>query len=161
MNSNSLRLMSDQFKNREIEKYYTAWLLSAPPQEEGRIELPIKRHPVDRLKMTVHEHGKMAVTVYRLLKVILSKKGRKYSLVDINIETGRTHQIRVHMAHLKCPVVGDPIYSRSSKEFEKKYGLLLFARRIVFKHPLTGKKMDFELELPERFIKFEKNCINL
>ncbi|MDH5656254.1 MAG: RluA family pseudouridine synthase, partial [Spirochaetia bacterium] len=94
LNSNALWKMSDQFKDRTVQKYYTAWLLAAPPQEKQRIELPIKRHPVDRLKMTVHEDGRSSVTSYELEKVVISKKGRKFSKVNLQIETGRTHQIR-------------------------------------------------------------------
>lgn len=158
-NENAHRRMASIFQERKIEKGYSAWLLSTPSHLEGRIELPIARNPVERHKMRVDDSGREAITEYQIEKFVPSRKGRKYSFANINILTGRTHQIRVHMAHSGAPVVGDPLYSRSSSEFEK-YGMLLLARSLKFSHPFTEKPMEFEIDLPERFVKFGEVCEN-
>jgi 23S rRNA pseudouridine1911/1915/1917 synthase len=160
LNEVSHRKIASQFERRTVEKEYVAWLMSAPALQADRIELPIKRHRVERKKMSVDPKGRMAVTEYRIEKAIASNKGRKYAFATIRIETGRTHQIRVHMAHIGCPIVGDPIYSRSYREFEK-FGMLLLARRLAFTHPVTCERVEFKIELPERFLEFERRCPHL
>ena len=156
------RRMSAAFKNREIYKEYLAWLLAAPRETRGTVKLPIERHPSERLKMRIAETalGRDATTHYDVQQTIVSRRGRKYARALIRIDTGRTHQIRVHMSHLGSPVVGDPLYSRSASRFEK-FGLLLLARRLRFCHPVSGKELEFELETPERFLDFERECDNL
>lgn len=149
--------LSRLFQRREVEKEYLAWLSGAPPESSGRIEQPLRRHPQDRMRMQVHPSGRMAVTEYTVLDTKVSRKGRKFTLVRVNLLTGRTHQIRAHFAHLKCPVVGDDLYSSSSREFSK-FGLLLLSRRLSFRHPVTGQGLDFEAPLPERFLEFERKC---
>jgi 23S rRNA pseudouridine1911/1915/1917 synthase len=149
--------LSKQFQNRKIEKTYYAWLVQTPNLKIGKIDLPLKRHPHERLKMIVDPKGRKAITNYEVVKVINSKKGRNYTLVKINIETGRTHQIRVHFQHLRCPIVGDGLYSRSANEFQS-FGLLLFSQRLKFQHPITNEWIENELEFPERFQKFEENA---
>lgn len=156
---NAHRLMAEIFQKREVIKEYAAWLINTPDVLEDTIDAAIKRNRVDRLKMKVDPSGRTAQTEYHIQESIVSRKGRKFAFADIRIHTGRTHQIRVHMAHIGCPVVGDNLYSRSAKEFEK-YGLLLLAKRLAFTHPITGKDLDFRLDLPERFERFEKNCRN-
>ncbi len=151
------RKLVKQFQDRTVEKEYAAWLLSAPSEGEGTIDLPVRRHPHDRTRMRIDATGRNAVTHYKITKLIKSRKGRKYAFAEIRIETGRTHQIRVHFAHSGSPVVGDSLYSKSAKEFEK-FGLLLFARRLKFNHPRTGEPLEFELPLPERFLEFERKC---
>jgi 23S rRNA pseudouridine1911/1915/1917 synthase len=158
-NDRSLWKLSEQFQLREVEKEYNAWLLASPGEVSGTVDLPIARHPVERTKMRIDSGGRNAITLYEIKKSVVSKKGRKYSFAGIRILTGRTHQIRVHMAHLGAPVVGDPLYSRSAREFSA-YGLLLFARRLSFRHPVSGKSLSFELSLPERFLEFERKCPN-
>lgn len=150
--------ISAMFQRGEIEKRYYAWLIQGPNTSEGRIQSPIGRHPTERLKMCVRKDGRKAVTNFKIIKTVNSRRGRKYSLVDIHIETGRTHQIRVHFQSLGCPVVGDKLYSRSAEEF-KKYGLLLFAQRLRFKHPFKEEQIEVELPFPENFLKFEKEAI--
>ncbi|HMV42848.1 MAG TPA: RluA family pseudouridine synthase [Leptospiraceae bacterium] len=145
------------FQKREIEKQYYAWLVQTPKLPTGRIELPLGRHPTERLKMCVRNDGRKAITNYQIEKSISSRKNRNYSLAKIQIETGRTHQIRVHFQSMGCPVVGDMLYSRTGNEFSQ-YGLLLFSQKIRFKHPFTKKIIDISLPFPERFTRFEKEA---
>lgn len=145
------------FQNREIDKQYYAWLVQTPKLPSGRIELPLGRHPTERLKMCVRKDGRKAITNYQIIKSISSRKNRNYSLAKIQIETGRTHQIRVHFQNMGCPVVGDMLYSRTGNEFSQ-YGLLLFSESIKFKHPFSQKLIDISLPFPERFVRFEKEA---
>ncbi len=156
---NAHRKLADLFSSRNIKKKYLAWLMAAPPEMEGRIEQPLRRNPIDRLKMTVHPSGREAITEYSVLESIDSRKGRRFTLVDLNILTGRTHQIRVHMAFSGCPVVGDPLYSRSSAQFSK-FGMLLFAYNLTFTHPFTSETLNFLIEPPQRFLDFQRKCEN-
>ncbi|MDX1957767.1 MAG: RluA family pseudouridine synthase [Leptospiraceae bacterium] len=150
--------LSKQFQERTIQKIYYAWLVQAPNEREGIIEAAIQRHPKERLKMQVNPKGRKAITVYEIKRTISSRKGRLFSLAEIQIKTGRTHQIRVHFQYKNCPIVGDKLYSRSASEFEK-FGLMLFSHKIGFIHPRTREKMQFVLPFPERFEKFEKEAI--
>ncbi len=157
---NAHRRFSDLFRLRLIEKEYLAWLLAPPPDSSGEVNQPIKRHPMERTKMMVNPTGRPSRTGYVVEKSCISRKGRKFTFVRLNLYTGRTHQIRVHMSYLGAPVVGDPLYSRSSKEFNR-FGLLLLAHRIKFHHPFLDREMEFQLELPQRFLDFEQHCGNL
>lgn len=149
--------MSKMFQERNINKIYYAWVLQSPIEPEGTINMPIGRHPKDRLKMTIREDGRNAITHYKTIKVVNSKKGRKFSLLEINLETGRTHQIRVHMQSISCPIVGDLLYSRTGMDY-KKYGLMLLAKSISFIHPYSGESVTAEIDFPERFDNFEQNA---
>lgn len=142
------------FEKRQIKKEYLAWLSGKLPSSSGRIELAIGRHPVQRTKMRVHPNGRMAITEYQQLEMIQSIRGRRYYKVRLNIHTGRTHQIRVHMAHLGAPVIGDRQYSRSAAKYER-FGMLLLAQKLGFIHPLTGEHLEFFLPEPERFGEFQ------
>lgn len=155
----ALRALSARFKERSVLKEYWAWLLASPPRDRDVVSLPLERHPVQRLKMRIAKPGtgREAISIYRIERVIPSQKGRRFTLTRIRIRTGRTHQIRVHMAHLGAPVVGDPLYSRSASHFSS-CGMLLLARRLRFHHPLEGRELEFELEFPERFVDFEQRC---
>ena len=146
------------FKTRKIKKTYIAWVWGGMLEEKGIINLPIKRDKNDRLKMQiVAESGREAITNYKTLTAINTPKGRKFSLLELNPLTGRTHQIRIHLAHNKCPVVGDRLYTKNKLD-NKNFGLLLFAKSLKFLHPFTNKIMFFELEQPERFNNFEDAC---
>ncbi|EQA53272.1 pseudouridine synthase, RluA family [Leptospira kmetyi serovar Malaysia str. Bejo-Iso9] len=149
--------LSELFRKREIEKKYYAWVQGHPPDEAGTIDLPISRHPVERLKMTISPKGRRSVTNYKVLKYINSRSGRKFSFVEIGLETGRTHQIRVHFQSQRCPVVGDLLYSRVGAQYES-YGLQLIAYSLRFIDPFTGEKIEATLPLSERFLRFEKNA---
>lgn len=141
------RKLSDDFKYHHIDKIYNA-VVKGHPEPSGRIDLPIGRHPGDRKKMAVitdpGQSSKNAVTEWKVTEFL-----KDYALVKIFLHTGRTHQIRVHFSHIGHPVVGDPIYAKDSKRFQS-YGLALVARRIEFGHPVSGKRMAFEVQLPDR-----------
>ena len=112
--------------------------------------MPIGRSKVDRKKMAVDKEGKVAITHFKVLK-----RFEKYTLLELKIDTGRTHQIRVHMSYIKHPVVGDMVYSSGKNEFGVE-GQMLHAYSLDFTHPVTKKKMHLEAELPEYF----KDVIN-
>ena len=131
--------LAKMFLKKEVEKRYYAWTIQSPKEQSGRIESPIGRHPTERIKMCIRKDGRKAITNFKMIKTITSRKGRHYTLCEIFIETGRTHQIRVHFQSMGCPVVGDMLYSRSGKEFEK-FGLLLVSQRLRFQNPFKERK---------------------
>jgi len=115
-------------------------------EESGRIDAPIGRHPINRLKMAVtFRNSKEAVTHYQVLK-----RYRSHTWVRLRLETGRTHQIRVHMAYIGHPVTGDPLYGKKCSLMDTR-GQVLHARCLEFAHPVTGQPMRFETELPDYF----------
>jgi 23S rRNA pseudouridine1911/1915/1917 synthase len=135
-----------QFKARKTEKEYLALVWGAPPPE-GRMETLMGRHPVHRKKMAVlKKGGREAVSNYKTLE-----RFDAVSLVRVVIETGRTHQIRVHLAHMGHPIVGDAVYGRARSHTlpEKPERQMLHAVRLVFNHPETGKRLSFEAPLFE------------
>lgn len=137
--------MSEQIQNREVKKTYLALVKGAVPENEATIKMPIGRSAKDRKKMAVTSKGKEAITHFKVLE-----RFEKYTYLEVNIETGRTHQIRVHMAEIGHPVVGDMIYSNGKNEFNIE-GQMLHAHRLEFKHPITGKAMCLEAPLPKYF----------
>lgn len=142
--------MSTQIKNREVKKIYIALVKGNINENEATINMPIGRSTKDRKKMAVRKEGKEAVTHFKVLK-----RYGDYTLLKIKIDTGRTHQIRVHMAEIGHPVVGDMVYSKGKNEFGVE-GQMLHATSLDFKHPITGKEMHLEADLPEYF----KNVLN-
>ncbi len=138
------RELQRQFKDREVEKTYLALLDGHPPSEVGRIEAPIGRDLKDRKRMAVvaERHGRMAITEYTTLQ-----KFTAHTLVQANLLTGRTHQIRLHFAYLKCPLVGDTVYGRRkpSVPLARQF---LHAARLTFKLPGTGLPKTFSAPLP-------------
>lgn len=142
--------MSTQIKNREVKKIYIALVKGNINENEATINMPIGRSTKDRKKMAVIKEGKEAVTHFKVLK-----RYGDYTLLKIKIDTGRTHQIRVHMAEIGHPVVGDMVYSKGKNEFGVE-GQMLHATSLDFKHPITGKEMHLEADLPEYF----KNVLN-
>ena len=137
--------MSEQIKDRKVKKIYIALVRGVVPEDEATISMPIGRSTKDRKKMAVSKNGKEAVTHFKVLK-----RYPKYTLLEIKIDTGRTHQIRVHMAEIGHPVVGDMVYSNGKNEFGVE-GQMLHAKSLDFKHPVTGKEMHLEAELPKYF----------
>ena len=137
--------MSKQIKDRQVKKIYIALVKGNISEDEATINMPIGRSTKDRKKMAVRKDGKEALTHFKVLK-----RYEKYTLLEIKIDTGRTHQIRVHMAEIGHPVVGDIVYSNGKNEFGIE-GQMLHARSLDFKHPITGKQMHLEAELPQYF----------
>lgn len=137
--------MSEQIKNREVNKIYIALVRGNVQEDEATINMPIGRSIKDRKKMAVIKSGREAITHFKVLK-----RYPRYTLLEIKIDTGRTHQIRVHMAEIGHPVVGDSIYSNGKNEFGVE-GQMLHAKILDFKHPITQKQMHLETELPEYF----------
>lgn len=147
--------LSAQIKVHSFLRRYHAILYGRLSDDSGTVDMPIGRHPTDRKKMAVYDNVKIgvrnAVTHYRVLE-----RFDNYTYVELTLETGRTHQIRVHMAYLGHPVVGDDVYAASfvKKDKNKFSGQLLYAKEIGFVHPITGKEMSFEGELPDYFSQF-------
>ena len=137
--------MSEQIKNHEVRKTYIALVRGCVKENEATIDMPIGRSNSDRKKMAVNKNGKNAVTHIKVLK-----RYDKYTLLEINIETGRTHQIRVHLSHIGFPVIGDYIYSNGKNEFGVM-GQCLHAKELEFKHPISGAEMKLQAPLPEYF----------
>lgn len=135
--------MSEQIKNHEVTKTYVALVRGAVKENEATIDMPIGRSNSDRKKMAVNKNGKNAVTHIKVLN-----RYDNYTLLQINIETGRTHQIRVHLSHIGYPVIGDCTYSNGKNEFGV-IGQCLHAKCLEFKHPITNKEMKLEAPLPE------------
>lgn len=145
-------LMSEQIKNREVNKHYIALVRGIIKENEATINMPIARSKKDRKKMAVDKDGKEAITHFKVLK-----RYDNYTLIDLKIDTGRTHQIRVHMAEIGHPVVGDEVYSNGKNEFNVR-GQMLHAKSLDFKHPITKKEMHLEAEIPQYFVDIIKIC---
>lgn len=141
--------LTDMLKNHEIEKTYIALVRGIIKENEATINIPIARSISDRKKMAVARNGKEAITHFKVLK-------RSYendcTLLEVKIETGRTHQIRVHLSYIGHPVIGDDVYSNGKNKWGIK-GQCLHAQNLKFKHPITGKQMDIQAELPDYFKK--------
>lgn len=135
--------LAEQIKNKTCHRNYLAVLDGNLKENEGRIETFIKRDPKDRMKMSVQGSGRVAITDFKVLK-----RFEKCCLVEFALQTGRTHQIRVHSKYLNHPIVGDRLYG---KEVKGLAGQLLHAYKISFVHPRSGKLMTFEAELPDYF----------
>ena len=139
--------MSEQIKNHQVKKTYIALVRGAVKENEATINMPIGRSTSDRKKMAVNKNGKEAITHIKVLK-----RYDRYTLLEVNIETGRTHQIRVHLSHIGYPIIGDYTYSNGKNEFGV-VGQCLHAKKLEFKHPITNKEMKLEAPLPQYFEK--------
>lgn len=144
-NNEAHLFLSAQLKERKAIRKYIALVNGNIKEDRGTINKPIARHPNDRKKMAVVSGGREAVTHYNVLE-----RYGGYTLVECILETGRTHQIRVHMASIGHSIVGDPVYG-IKKEKYKLNGQLLHAKTIGFVHPSTGEMMEFTSELPDYF----------
>ena len=137
--------LSEQIKEHRVKKTYIALVRGIVKENEATINMPIGRSEKDRKKMAVMKKGKEAITHFRVLE-----RYDKYTLLQVNIETGRTHQIRVHLSQIGYPIVGDEVYSNGKNEWNIK-GQCLHAKSLEFTHPITGEKMYLEARLPEYF----------
>ncbi|MGG7163990.1 RluA family pseudouridine synthase [Clostridium ihumii] len=153
-NDNSHNELAKQFKDHSITRTYYALVEGKLKSDTGSIDAPIGRHPVDRIKMAVVKDGKRAVTHYEVIE-----KFNHYTLVKCNLETGRTHQIRVHMAHIGHPLVGDEIYGFKKQKF-KLQGQVLHAKDLGFIHPTTKEYVEFSSKLPIYFEDLLNNLRN-
>ena len=140
--------LSDQIAKKTCRREYLALCEGVLKENGGTVDTFIGRHPTDRVKMAVLPEGKgrRAVTHYKVVK----RYNKGYTLVHFTLETGRTHQIRVHCRHLGHPIVGDPVYGIKKQKFELN-GQLLHAFRLTLSHPRTGKRMTFEAPVPAYF----------
>ncbi len=138
--------LSEQLKNHEVKKTYLALVRGIVKENEATINMPIARSQKDRKKMAVDKKGKEAITHFK----VLERFGNDYTLLKVNIETGRTHQIRVHLSYIGYPIIGDEVYSNGKNKWNIK-GQCLHAWKIEFKHPLTGEEISLEAEIPKYF----------
>ena len=138
--------LSEQLKNHSMKREYYALIEGRLKNDSGTINKPIEKNKKDRLKMGIVEDGKLAVTHYEVLE-----RYNGYTLIKCILETGRTHQIRVHMSSIGFPLVGDPLYGFKRQKF-KLDGQMLHAKTLGFIHPETNEYMEFNSELPKYFI---------
>ena len=139
--------LSEQIKNHKVKKTYIALVRGNVKENEATINMPIGRSTKDRKKMAVTKNGKEAITHF---KVLQRYPQHNCTLLEVKIETGRTHQIRVHLSQIGYPIIGDMVYSNGKNEWGIQ-GQALHAKSLQFKHPTTGKEMFLEAELPEYF----------
>ena len=137
--------LSEQLKKHEIKKTYIDLVREVVKENNATINMPIGRSKKDRKKMDVDKNGKEAITHFKVLK-----RYKDCTLLEINIETGRTHQIRVHLSHIGYPIIGDEVYSNGKNKWNIE-GQCLHAKSLDFKHPITGKNMHIEAPIPEYF----------
>lgn len=146
-NDEAHRGLASQLKKHHIKRTYIALVEGNVREEKGRIEAPIGRDPNNRIRMAVTErNAKEAVTHFTV-----KKRYGKYTLLEVNLETGRTHQIRVHMAYIGHPLVGDQVYGRK-KQTLTQLGQMLHAYQLAFTHPVTGKELCLKVGLPDYYV---------
>ena len=136
--------LSEQLKEHKVKKTYLALVRGIIKENEATINMPISRSNKDRKKMDVNKEGKEAITHFKVLR----RYKNKYTLLQINLETGRTHQIRVHLSYIGYPIIGDEVYSNGKNEWGIK-GQCLHAWKLEFTHPITKEKISLEAEIPE------------
>ncbi|MCX7842428.1 MAG: RluA family pseudouridine synthase [Clostridia bacterium] len=145
-NNSAHEKLSEMLKTHDVKRVYVAVVEGIVREEAGKIDAPIGRHPADRKKMAVNtKNGKRAVTRFKVLQ-----RFRENTLLELELETGRTHQIRVHLDYIGFPIVGDEVYGRRKQKFDIK-GQALHAKKLAFNHPVTGEPMEFESPLPQYF----------
>ena len=145
------QILSDDFKNKKVKRKYIALVSGVILENTGKIDAPIGRKDNDRIKMSVKEGGKRAVTNFKVLE-----RYNSATLIECVLETGRTHQIRVHMAYIKHPIVNDPLYGKCLND----YGQMLHAGYIGFVHPIKKEFMEFSSPLEKKFLDILKTFKN-
>lgn len=154
-NDISHNFIAEQLKAHSITRKYVGIVQGIIKDDEGTINAPIGRHPINRKEMAInYKNGKEAVTHYKVLK-----RFSKYTYVEFQLETGRTHQIRVHMLSINHPLLGDEVYNHNKCPY-KLQGQCLHAKKIGFVHPTTKEYVEFEAPLPEYFTKLLENVLN-
>ncbi|HQU86751.1 MAG TPA: RluA family pseudouridine synthase [Pyrinomonadaceae bacterium] len=151
--------LSEQFRNREVYKSYVALVHGEVEEENGTVDEPIAREKHNRTKMAVRAHGRNALSLWSV-----RERFEKFTLLKVEIKTGRTHQIRVHLAHINHPIVGDELYNAGRdktvfnltirKAIENLGRFFLHAERLSFTHPQTNEKMNFRVEIPSELSDF-------
>ena len=139
------RNLSIQFSEKQVTKKYIAICSGIIPHNLGKIDAPIARDPKNRQQMSIQENGKVAITNFKVIE-----RFKKHTLIEVLLETGRTHQIRVHMKYIGYPVLGDPIYGYRS-EVDNEHGQYLHAQELSFIHPRSGERLTFNAPLPDYF----------
>ncbi len=143
--------LKSKFKSREIEKEYIA-IVKGPIKNKGIIEAPIGRHPTNKIRRALIDSGKNAYTSYEKID-----ENNNISLLKVNILTGRTHQIRVHLSSIGCPIIGDNLYSNNKNNASRLY---LHSIRIKFNHPSNNKEVEIQDNIPKEFIEIMKSNHN-
>lgn len=150
-NDNAHNKLSEQFKEHSITRVYLALVEGIIKEDEGTIDAPLARHPKERIKIAIVPGGRRAVTHYKVIK-----RFKEHTLVECKLETGRTHQIRVHMCHIGHPLVGDPVYGYKKQKFNLE-GQMLYAQKLGFIHPKTNEYVEFQCDIPSYF----KNVLDI
>ncbi|WP_097025787.1 RluA family pseudouridine synthase [Clostridium peptidivorans] len=150
-NDNAHNKLSEQFKEHSITRVYLALVEGIIKEDEGTIDEPLARHPKERIKVAIVPGGRRAVTHYKVIK-----RFKEHTLVECKLETGRTHQIRVHMCHIGHPLVGDPVYGYKKQKFNLE-GQMLYAQKLGFIHPRTNEYVEFQCSIPSYF----KNVLDI
>ncbi|MBR5791496.1 MAG: RluA family pseudouridine synthase [Ruminiclostridium sp.] len=149
--------LADQLQDHSLYREYEAVIIGGLKTDEGTIDLPIARHATDRKKMAInHYSGRRAVTHWTVLE-----RFSGYTHLQCRLETGRTHQIRVHLAAQGHPVLGDPVYNGERKGFPELAGQCLHARKLSFIHPRTGERLTLECQLPPYFTATLTRCAKM
>jgi len=144
-NNKAHEVLAEQLKEHSMKREYIALVEGILKEDNGFIDKPLGRNPKDRIKMAVVQEGKNAITHYEVLK-----RFKKNTLVKCILETGRTHQIRVHMSYIGHPLVGDPMYGFKKQRFKLK-GQMLHAKKLGFIHPTTQEYIEFQSDLPKYY----------
>lgn len=153
-NNNAHNFISEQLKVHSITRKYEAIVIDNIKEDEGKVDTPIGRHRVDRKKQAIDfKNGRNALTNYK----VLERLKNKYTYIECKLETGRTHQIRVHMASIGHPILGDNVYGNVNQKFSSLEGQTLHAKVLGFIHPTTKKYVEFKAQLPEYF----QNLLNV
>ncbi len=145
-NDSAHQSLAAQIAAHTAYRGYEAIVVGSPREEQGTVDKPIARHKTDRKRMAIVEGGREAITHYTVIK-----RYRGYTHMAFQLETGRTHQIRVHMAAIGHPIIGDPVYGLKKDRFSNIGGQCLHAAKLTLTHPRTGERMTFSAPLPEYF----------